>query len=104
MRVNSSQLISAGGSSSSKVRGHVSQSRLHRLVTSRYRQTGGVSATDDRSADIASKYRRGSATVGASIRAFLSAEMGSFWAEELGHDGNRSVPGARPAHKPTIAR
>ena len=35
IRVNSSQLISAGGSSSSNVRGQVSQSKLQRFVTSR---------------------------------------------------------------------
>ena len=35
MRVNSAQLMSAGGSSVSKVRGQVSHSRLQRLVTSR---------------------------------------------------------------------
>ena len=44
IEVNSSQLMSAGGSSASKVRGQVSHSRLQRLVTSRYRQTGGAVA------------------------------------------------------------
>ena len=45
MRVNSAMLMSAGGSSASKVRGQVSHSRLQRLVTSRYRQTGMDAAT-----------------------------------------------------------
>ena len=55
MEVNSSQLISAGGSSSSKVRGQVSQSRLQRLVVSRYRHTGSAVATGARSAPTLSK-------------------------------------------------
>ena len=44
MRRNRSMLMSAGGSSASNVRGQVSHSRLQRLVTSRYRQTGRASA------------------------------------------------------------
>ena len=55
MRVNSAQSMSAGGSSVSKVRGQVSHSRLQRLVTSRYRHTGGDTASDARSGAICSK-------------------------------------------------
>ena len=43
--VNSSHVMSCGGSSVSNVRGQVSHSRLQRLVVSRYKQTGGAAVT-----------------------------------------------------------
>src|ERR1700733_8957058 len=88
MRVNSSQLISAGGSSSSKVRGQVSHSRLQRLVTSRYRQTGGVSASAALSATPPSQRRRGARRVVSDIRHFLR------WLQQ------RTPAGAQAARKP----
>src|SRR4051794_16631967 len=83
--------MSAGGSSVSNVRGQVSHRRLHRLVTSRYRQTGSVAASAARLCT-ASKYRRGLLTT-------LIIRSVVLETAPEGGDADRSPRGQRRAGK-----